>query len=110
MKAYQASHEFDTAELESTLTSIGIRLSRAGDPDEQLDSLPITLTGQTQLLEARIRLALQQLDWGQALVMINRLEPASQQTTRWQYWRARILAGSSDPRDRASANQIYTQN
>ena len=42
-------------------------------------------------------------------MLINRLEPASQQTTRWQYWRARILAGSSDSRDRASANQIYTQ-
>ena len=109
MQDYQASHEFDTAEIESTLTSIGIRLSRAGDPDAQLDSLPVTLTDQTQLLEARIRLALQQLDWGQALVLINRLEPASQQTTRWQYWRARILAGSSDSRDRASANQIYTQ-
>jgi soluble lytic murein transglycosylase len=58
MKDYQTNHEFDTAEIESTLTSIGIRLSRTGDPDEQLDSLPVTLTGQTQLLEARIRLAL----------------------------------------------------
>jgi len=107
IKAYQQRYKFDSTETEALFTSIGIRLSLAGDPNDELNSLPVSLTGQTELLEARIRYALKQLDWGEALVMINRLDPALQQTPRWSYWRARILAGSTDPQDLASATDIY---
>jgi soluble lytic murein transglycosylase len=109
LQRYEQSHEFTSEALQSLYAYVGIRLSRDGDPDGVLDRLHVTLTGQTDLLEARARMALQQLDWGQALVMINLLEATSQQQPRWQYWKARILAGSSNPLDQKAATTIYRE-
>lgn len=106
---YRTSHQFDTTETEALYVYIGLRLSINGDTDGLLDQLPINIRTQQTLLEARIRLALQQLDWGQALVFINLLEQQGQQSTRWQYWKARILAGSRDPADIATAMSIYRE-
>ncbi|XOV89404.1 MAG: transglycosylase SLT domain-containing protein [Pseudomonadota bacterium] len=86
---------------------IGVRLARDDDPEQLLDQLPIDLSSAPQLLDARIRMALRQLAWGDALVYINLLPAAEQETPRWRYWKARILQGSTDPGDQASARTMF---
>ena len=107
LQRYAQSHDFSEQDLQGLYAYVGVRLSRSGDPDGALDRLPVTLTGQTDLLEARARLALQQLAWGQALVMINLLEATTQLQPRWQYWKARILAGSISLADQQAAKKIF---
>ncbi|MFT4633102.1 MAG: soluble lytic murein transglycosylase [Candidatus Pseudothioglobus sp.] len=107
LQRYEQTHNVSEQDLQDLYAYVGVRLSNTGDPDNVLDRLPMKLTGQTDLLEARTRLALQQLDWGQALVMINLLEATTQGQPRWQYWKARILAGSTNLRDQQAAKNIF---
>ncbi|MCB1646322.1 MAG: lytic transglycosylase domain-containing protein, partial [Pseudomonadales bacterium] len=45
----------------------------------------------------------------QALVMLNLLPDATQATSRWQYWKARILALTGEPTETTAATEIYRQ-
>lgn len=107
LQRYEQSHDFSEQDLQGLYAYVGVRLSKAGDPNGILDRLPVRLTGQTDLLEARIRLALQRLNWGQALVMINLLEATTKLQPRWLYWKARILAGSTSLPDQQAAKNIF---
>ncbi|MEX2327476.1 MAG: hypothetical protein WD558_07075, partial [Pseudomonadales bacterium] len=94
LQAYEATHSFTEAERADAWSHIGVRLALDSDPDNLLGSIPVILKELPDLTEARIRLALRQLDWSNVLVLINVLPAEAQESPRWRYWKARVLAGS----------------
>ncbi|WP_369414536.1 murein transglycosylase [Photobacterium atrarenae] len=58
----------------------------------------------TRLLERRIRMALREANWEDAAQWIDRLPAAAQSTTRWTFWRARLMAQQGDQQ---GADEIY---
>lgn len=106
---YTASHQFSVTDINDTWAYIGIRLAVDDDPNHLLDQVPVDLHEYPELTEARIRLALRQLDWSTALIMLNVLPEEEQAEPRWQYWKARILSGSADAADRDVATTIYRE-
>lgn len=104
---YMHSHQFTQAQITDTYRFVALRLSLQRDPQDQLDTIPINLTEHLSLLESRIRLSLHQQDWSQVLVFIHALPSELQITPRWQFWKARVLAESTDPGDTSSAHETY---
>ncbi len=107
LQQHLPSHQFADEALNDAYAYVGVRLALDGDNNNLLPSLPIALRANTGLTEARIRLALKRLDWSQALVLMNLLSGDDQASPRWQYWKARVLMGSSDPNDRQQARKAY---
>lgn len=56
-----------------------------------------------QMLEWRLRVALAEADWEQALASIQRMSTAQQGRERWRYWRARALQAL----DRSEADPAF---
>ncbi|HKI75308.1 MAG TPA: transglycosylase SLT domain-containing protein [Pseudomonadales bacterium] len=108
LMTYTGTHHFDANDLDETWTNVGVRLAQDGDKEGLLDALPINLQDNERLTTARIRLALRQLAWSQVLVFMNLLPEDEQQSSRWQFWKARVLTGSNDPKDQQNAREIYT--
>lgn len=106
---YSQTHHFTAHELRDAYTHIGRHLALDGDPDNLLDSLPLDMSKNEALTQARIRLALRQLDWNDVLVFINLLPQEAQASHRWRYWKARVLLGSSDQADQAAAKTLFGQ-
>lgn len=104
---YTSSHDFSERQREETYRTIAINLSLQADDDVELGALPINLTDDVDLVEARIRQYLRLGDWNNALVFINALPLHEQQSSRWQYWKARILSQSADINDKISALDTY---
>lgn len=104
---YRQTRPFTAQEVNEAYTRIGVKLALNGDNNNLLDSLPVDLRHDTKLLKARIRLALHQLSWSHALVLINLLPDDEKSASRWQYWKARILMGSPDAADKQLAQEIY---
>src|SRR6056297_9779 len=67
-----------------------------------IDTLPAQLIDQ-QMLEWRLRAALANSEWEEALVSIERMPAQQQIRERWRYWRARALAEL----DRPEAGLVY---
>lgn len=107
LQEYAPRYAFDPIALEDTRAYIGIRLALDGDETGLLDKLPAGLQHHPDLVEARIRLALRRLDWSDVLVLIHLLPDDLQQTPRWRFWKARVLAASQSPEDRADAREIF---
>jgi len=104
---YTEKLHFTQPQITDTYLYVALRLSLQRDPENQIDNIPINLTEHPNLLESRIRLSLYQQDWNQVLVFINALPRELQITSRWQFWKARVLAKSTDQQDRSSAHEIY---
>ena len=101
-------HQFEPGLLTSTYVYIGKQLARSGDKKNQINDLPVNLRAHPDLVEARVRLALGLNDWSQVLILIHLLPEETQLQSRWQFWKARVLAGSVDPADRELAQGIFT--
>lgn len=93
-------HERLAARFSFNIDEIGpalrrIALFRAVDLDPgaiaAIDALPPRLVDQ-QMLEWRLRAALANEQWGEALTSIERMAAEQQIRERWRYWRARALA------------------
>lgn len=104
---YTEKLNFTAQQITDVYLFLAVRLVSQRDPDNLIDSIPINLNEHHNLLERRIRLSLHQQDWPQVLVFINALPAELQNTPRWQFWKARVLAKSSDLQDRSSADDIY---
>lgn len=108
LMAYSHEHAFNKEALTDLYTQIGVQMTIEGDRENLLDSLPVNLSENEALTTARIRLALRQLSWSQVLVFMNLLPDDEQASSRWQFWKARVLMGSSDPKDQSTAREIFT--
>ena len=105
---FLAFHQFEPEILTSTYVYIGKQLALLGDKKNQIDDLPVNLHAHPDLVKARVRMALGQQDWSMALILINLLHGETQLQSRWQFWKARVLAASIDPADRDIARGIFT--
>ena len=107
LEKYQKQHEFQPKELAETYVSIGKRFAFRGDPESHTEKLPVNLRAHPDLVESLLRLALRQLDFSKVLVLVHLLPQDLQDHPRWQFWKARVLADSSDPADRQMSQEIY---
>ncbi|MEC6797555.1 murein transglycosylase [Photobacterium sp. S4TG1] len=57
------------------------------------------------LLERRVRNAIREADWKQTQLWIDRLPKEAQQTPRWTFWKAKLLAQNGKKKQ---ADKIYT--
>lgn len=98
-------HERMAARFSFTDDEVGpalrrIALFRAVDLDPgaiaAIDALPAPLIDQ-QMLEWRLRAALANREWQQALSSVERMPATEQLRERWRYWRARALAELGRP-------------
>jgi soluble lytic murein transglycosylase len=109
LRRYAKLQDFDSAELESAYTHIGVRLAGKSSDLALMDSLPVNLHEQTKLVEARIRQSLKHGDWNNVMVLINLLPQEQQDSNRWQYWKARALGISAEEADEKIAHSIMTK-
>ncbi len=106
LRRYEDRLSFQPAALEDTYAYVGIRLASKTADIALMDSLPVNLREHPDLVEARLRQSLKYSDWSNVIVLINLLPEDKQQSTRWQYWLARVLGQSDDIADRQSAVKI----
>ncbi|OBU25336.1 murein transglycosylase [Photobacterium kishitanii] len=59
----------------------------------------------TSILERRVRNAIRDANWKQTQLWINRLPKAAQETPRWTFWKAKLLAQNGNKKQ---ADKIYT--
>ena len=100
-------HQFESGPLTNTYVYIGKQLALSGDKKNQIDDLAVNLHTHPDLVKARIRMALGQHNWSQVQILINLLPEETQRHSRWQFWKARVLARSIDPADRDIARGIF---
>jgi soluble lytic murein transglycosylase len=108
LRQYEVQHQFDAAALEETYADLAMQLVVRTDLSELADTLPINLNNHPALIEARIRQSLSLANWSDVIVLINRLPEELKDTARWQYWRARVLALSTEAADLAIAKSVFT--
>lgn len=104
---YVQIKSFSEVELADTYTYLAIKLGAQYDTRGRIDGIPVNLRSNPELLEAHTRLALYNGDWNETLVLIHAMPGELQQQPNWRYWKARVLAQSSDPADQASAFAIF---
>ncbi|MGI9322774.1 MAG: transglycosylase SLT domain-containing protein, partial [Pseudomonadales bacterium] len=98
LNSYRAKHVFDPEQLKQAHIQVGIFLALLAEPPS-VASLPVNLQDYPELTEALIRGSLRQGDWAQALTLINLLPESHQESPRWRYWTARLLANTADRAD-----------
>ncbi|MDA0979598.1 MAG: hypothetical protein O3B72_13650, partial [Proteobacteria bacterium] len=108
LRRYESIHHFDPDQLEATWAYVGVRLALASSNLSLTESLPLNLHDYPEVTEARIRQSLKYGDFSNVLVLINLLPEDLQASSRWQYWKARVLARSEGEGDRLSAREIFT--
>ena len=106
LNRYETLHNFNPARLEKAYAYIGIRLAAQSKDLNLIDSLPVNLTREPDLVAARIRQSLRLNDWSGVVIMLNLLPKKQQATSRWRYWKARALGLSNDTEDKQSARAI----
>ena len=106
LKVYEAWTAFDEQEKADAIAYMGRQLAWDDDPDGRLDDLPVDLAAYPDLIDARVRLALRESQFPDALVLINRLPDDVRERNVWQFWTARILTQSIDPADQSRAREI----
>ena len=107
LEKYQQQHEFESEALTATYVSIGKRFAFEGDAANRNEKLPVDLRAHPDLVESLLRLSLRQLDFSKVLVLVHLLPQDLQDHPRWQFWKARVLAVSSDPADQKISQEIY---
>jgi soluble lytic murein transglycosylase len=108
LQDYAGQQEFDRDALNDTWAYIGHRLAGIDD-GKYLSALPLELRDYPDLIEAMIRHAIGRNRPGDILVLIHLLPAEAQQTSRWRYWKATVLAGSEGQADQAMGQQIFTE-
>lgn len=91
-RVYDAQQLFSDRERLATQQAIAQRLIYQGNR-EQADRLlaQVPSLSNTDVVEAVIRDALEQLDWERAYTWLNQLPAEAQDSERWRYWRARMI-------------------
>lgn len=108
LKRYESMHNFDPDALEDAYATIGTHLAIMSDDLDLVHQLPVNLHNNPKLVEARIRQSLKHGDYSSVLVLLGTLPEEHRETSRWQYWKARILDQSADEEDRRIAHEIFT--
>ncbi len=109
LRTYEARLSFEPAHLEEAYAYIGIRLAGKTNDLALMDTLPVNLHAHPDLVEARLRQSLRLQDWSSVIVLINLLPEELQASTRWQYWKARVLAQSDGEADRQIAHDMLME-
>ncbi len=109
LRHYESILTFRPDVLEKAYAKIGIHLANGSANDMLTDQLPVNLRNYPNLVEARIRQSLKRDDFSTALVLISLLPDEIRDTSRWQYWKARILGRSEDIADRKRAGEIFRE-
>lgn len=104
---YSSMHNFDPEALEDAYAQIGIYLALKSKDLQSTERLPVNHHDHPRLVEARLRQSLKAGAWSNVIVLIGLLPDESQASARWQYWKARVLAQSSDAADRQIAKEIF---
>jgi soluble lytic murein transglycosylase len=106
---YITSKNFSETELTDTYTYLAIKLGQQYDTQDRIDTIPVNLGSNPDLLEVHTRLALHNGNWAEASDLIQAMPLALQQAPNWQYWRARILSQSDDPADQSLASSMFAE-
>lgn len=107
LKSVESRYQFEPDVLTYLYNVIGIRLARNIETLPLLESLPIDLTEDQDLVAAQLLTQIKQLNWSSALVYLNLLPEEAQQSFRWQYWQGRILLGSRSEADIQQGRTIF---
>ncbi|MBI2790510.1 MAG: transglycosylase SLT domain-containing protein [Gammaproteobacteria bacterium] len=106
-QTHKNNYSFSVIQSNIIQRDIGVFLSHHKSPNARswLALLPDNTIDSTAI-EWRIRLALAESDWNDALMWINRLPPEIKDDKSWLYWRARALEAQGHVNE---ANAIYSQ-
>ena len=97
---------FDKATKQTLADAVASRLMSTSDTAlaKWRDS-KLAQSDNASLLERRVRNAIREANWKQTQLWINRLPKEAQQTPRWTFWKAKLLAQNGNKKQ---ANKIYT--
>ena len=98
---------FKRKTLEAAWLQLGTLLALNTDNAGLLDALPVELADHPSLTEAKLRQSLRLGNWRQVPSLIQLLPESTQATPRWQYWLARVMAGSGSQAEWRQANAIF---
>jgi len=107
LKNVASRYQFDPDVLTHLYNLIGVRLARNIETLPLLESLPIDLTEDQDLVAAQLLTQIKQLNWSSALIYLNLLPEEAQQSPRWQYWQGRILLDSGSQADVQQGRGIF---
>ena len=97
---------FDKATKQTLADAVASRLMSTNDPAlaKWRDS-KLAHSHNISILERRVRNAIRDANWKQTQVWIDRLPKEAQQTPRWTFWKAKLLAQNGNKKQ---ADKIYT--
>lgn len=104
-----SKYSFSEDTLKHLYLQIGTRLARKPETLALLETLPIDITAHEDLVSAQLRTHIKSLNWPTALVYINLLPAEQQATSRWQYWRGRILLQSGGLEDHEIGKSVFAE-
>ncbi|MCD9552372.1 murein transglycosylase [Photobacterium carnosum] len=97
---------FDKATKQTLADAVASRLMSTTDASlAQWRDSKLAQSDNASLLERRVRNAIREADWKQTQLWIDRLPKEVQQTPRWTFWKAKLLAQNGNKKQ---ANKIYT--
>ncbi|MCP4955479.1 MAG: murein transglycosylase [Photobacterium aquimaris] len=97
---------FDKATKQTLADAVASRLMSTNDTAlAQWRDSKLAHSDNATLLERRIRNAIREANWQQTQLWINRLPKEAQQTPRWTFWKAKLLAQNGKKKQ---ADKIYT--
>ncbi|MBY3788183.1 murein transglycosylase [Photobacterium carnosum] len=97
---------FDKATKQTLADAVASRLMSTTDVSlAQWRDSKLAQSDNASLLERRVRNAIREADWKQTQIWVNRLPKEAQQTSRWTFWKAKLLAQNGNKKQ---ANKIYT--
>ncbi|WP_232614467.1 murein transglycosylase [Photobacterium carnosum] len=97
---------FDKATKQTLADAVASRLMSTTDASlAQWRDSKLAQSDNASLLERRVRNAIREADWKQTQLWIDRLPKEAQQTPRWTFWKAKLLAQNGNKKQ---ANKIYT--
>ncbi len=106
---YDAQQLFEDQARMKTQHTIAVQLLRQGFVDETEAFIAATpLLNNEKLVQWLARDALRKQDWNKVDYWVAKLSPVTQQSHRWNYWKARSLIENKDPAKQQQAHKIYT--
>ena len=109
LRVWESRLDFEPAALEDAYAHIGIRLVGRTDDPAALDDLPVNLRQHPILVEAGLRQSLRLRAWGRVIPLIELLPNEMRNSSRWRYWRARVLGLSADEAARQPARDLLAE-
>ncbi|PSU73692.1 murein transglycosylase [Photobacterium phosphoreum] len=101
-----SGQHFDKATKQTLADAVASRLMSTTDASlaKWRDS-KLAHSHNTSILERRVRNAIREANWKQTQLWIDRLPKEAQQTPRWTFWKAKLLAQNGHKKQ---ADKIYT--